>query len=211
MASATTTCKRKGNKRRRKACMRKGKNAAERFWTDGEEKPKACRYCRSSSASVEMTAYMAATLVMLDKIGKAKPSVKWLGRQRNSQGGFVSTQDTIVALQAISMYSQKVSGYKMKMDVLVTKGKRRRKKLKKFSLNEKNKLLLQVGLYIIDSIVAKISTVKIPCFSHLQRLRLNKLPSKVSLNVTGSGCVLVQTVLRWNIDVLYFSHFWMAN
>ena len=159
MASATTSCKRKANKRRRKACRRKGNNAAERYWTDGKEKPKACRYCRSSSASVEMTAYMAATLVMLDKMGKAKPSVKWLGRQRNSQGGFVSTQDTIVALQAISMYSQKVSGYKMKMDVLVTKGKRRQKKLKKFSLNEKNKLLLQVGLYI-DSIVAKKCTIK---------------------------------------------------
>ena len=210
MASATTSCKRKANKRRRKACRRKGKNVAERFWTDREVKPRACRYCRSSSASVEMTAYMAATLVMLDKMGKAKPSVKWLGGQRNSQGGFVSTQDTIVALQAISLYSQKVSGYKMKMDVLVTKGKRRRKKLKKFSLNEKNKLLLQVSLYI-DSIVAKIGTARIPCFSHLQRLRLNKLPSKVSLNVTGSGCVLVQTVLRWNIDVLYFSLFWMAN
>ena len=117
------------------------KAMVERFWTDGKEK--SCRYCRSSSASVEMTAYMAATLVMQERTMEALPSIKWLGKQRNSQGGFVSTQDTIVALQAISLYTQKVVGYQMKMNVKVKQGGRL---LKKFSLVENNKLLLQVGL-----------------------------------------------------------------
>merc|ERR1711874_847525 len=96
----------------------------------------------------------------------------WLGKQRNSQGGFVSTQDTVVALQAISMYSQKVVSYPMKMAVKVMQGGKR---LKKFSLVENNKLLLQ-------------------------RLRLNKLPNTVVLRASGSGCVLVQTVLRYNVE-----------
>ena len=148
MASAQTTgrkpkkqCNKKKGKKKRTRCQRKSKIVAERFWTDGEKKP--CRYCRGSSASVEMTAYMAATLVMQNRTMEALPSIKWLGKQRNSQGGFVSTQDTVVALQAMSLYSQKVLvSYPMKMTVKVMQGGRR---LKKFSLVEDNKLLLQVG------------------------------------------------------------------
>ena len=117
-----------------KKCIEKA--MVERFWTDGKEK--SCRYCRSSSASVEMTAYMAATLVMQGRMQEALKSIKWLGKQRNSQGGFVSTQDTVVALQAISLYSLRVSRHLMNLNIMV-KGKR-----KKFLLNEDNKLLLQV-------------------------------------------------------------------
>ena len=104
---------------------------------------KPCLHCWGSSTSVEMTAYMAATLVMLGREEEALPIIKWLGKQRNSQGGFVSTQDTVVALQAISLYSQKVSGVPM-MTVKVMRGRKGRP-FKKFTLNEANKLLLQVG------------------------------------------------------------------
>ena len=148
MASAKTKgskpkkqCMKQRNRKKKKRCVKKSKIVAERFWTDGEKK--SCRYCKGSSASVEMTAYMAATLVMQERTMEALPSIKWLGRQRNSQGGFVSTQDTIVALQAISLYTQKVVAYQMKMKVKVKQGGRL---LKKFSLVENNKLLLQVGL-----------------------------------------------------------------
>ena len=147
MASAKTTgskskkqCSKRMSRRKKNACLRKSKIVAERFWTDGEKKP--CRYCRGSSATVEMTAYMAATLLMQERTMEALPSIKWLGKQRNSQGGFVSTQDTVVALQAISMYSQKVESFPMKMTVKVMQ---RGKRLKKFSLVDDNKLLLQVG------------------------------------------------------------------
>ena len=153
MANAKTTgstskkqCKRKKGRKKKKACRTKSKIVAERFWTDGEKKP--CRYCRGSSSSVEMTAYMAATLVMQERMHEALSSIKWLGKQRNSQGGFVSTQDTVVALQAISMYSQEVARVPMKMTVKVIQrqqGTRQSKLLKKFSLVEYNKLLLQVG------------------------------------------------------------------
>ena len=132
-SAAKKQCRKK-KKKGRKKCIEEA--MVERFWTDGKEK--SCRYCRSSSASVEMTAYMAATLVMQGRIQEALKSIKWLGKQRNSQGGFVSTQDTVVALQAISLYSLRVTRYPMNLNIIV-KGKR-----KKFLLNEDNKLLLQV-------------------------------------------------------------------
>ena len=137
-SAAEKQCRKKKRKRKgMKKCIEKA--MVERFWTDGKEK--SCRYCRSSSASVEMTAYMAATLVMQGRMQEALKSIKWLGKQRNSQGGFVSTQDTVVALQAISLYSLRVLRYPMNLNINVnSKGKR----LKKLLLNEDNKLLLQV-------------------------------------------------------------------
>ena len=137
--AAKEKCRKKRKKKRKgvKKCI---ENAmVERFWTDGKEN--SCRYCRSSSASVEMTAYMAATLVMQGRMQEALKSIKWLGKQRNSQGGFVSTQDTVVALQAISLYSLRVSRNPMNLNIMV---KSKSKLLKKFLLNEDNKLLLQV-------------------------------------------------------------------
>ena len=92
MANAKTTgstskkqCKRKKGRKKKKACRTKRKIVSERFWTDGEKKP--CRYCRGSSSSVEMTAYMAATLVMQERMHEALSSIKWLGEGRKTHGG----------------------------------------------------------------------------------------------------------------------------
>lgn len=54
--------------------------------------------------NVEMTSYILLSLVKLgstEDLIKARAIVRWLSKQRNSEGGFVSTQDTVVALQVI--------------------------------------------------------------------------------------------------------------
>ena len=57
------------------------------------------------SAAVETTAY--ATLALLERgdLIDAGRAAKWLTTQRNSHGGFDSTQDTVVALQALTAFS----------------------------------------------------------------------------------------------------------
>merc|ERR1719481_1835310 len=55
-----------------------------------------------------MTAYNVLSWVLRDEVPKALKSVKWLAKQRNSQGGFVSTQDTVVALQALAKLSRRL-------------------------------------------------------------------------------------------------------
>ncbi|CAB1331426.1 unnamed protein product, partial [Coregonus sp. 'balchen'] len=57
------------------------------------------------SAEVEMTAYGLLTYTLLGDVASALPVVKWLSQQRNALGGFSSTQDTCVALQALSEYA----------------------------------------------------------------------------------------------------------
>eukprot|EP00092_Neocalanus_flemingeri_P108736 GFUD01139655.1.p1 GENE.GFUD01139655.1~~GFUD01139655.1.p1 ORF type:complete len:1716 (-),score=430.19 GFUD01139655.1:66-5213(-) len=144
-----------------------------RFW-DTERKLSKWGYYYTSSEAVEMTAYNVMSFTLRDEVPKALDSVKWLARQRNSQGGFVSTQDTVVALQALSMYAQRVTRIPLAMTVDVTEKHETVNKLNTFNLNEDNSLLLQTQ-------------------------KLTKLPSKLVLDTSGSGCALVQTVLKYNM------------
>jgi hypothetical protein len=66
------------------------------------------RYCfidlkgSGPALGVEMTSYVLLTFVKLgskEEMIEARSIVRWLSKQRNSQGGFISTQDTVVGLQ----------------------------------------------------------------------------------------------------------------
>jgi len=98
-------------------------------------------------------------------------AVKWMARQRNSQGGFVSTQDTVVALQALSVYGSEFSKYTTDMKV---SAKLDDKALDSLNLDSKNKVLQQL-------------------------VRNNDLTGSYNFDLAGSGCVLAQSVLRYNV------------
>ncbi|XP_064195938.1 CD109 antigen [Anguilla rostrata] len=57
------------------------------------------------SSGIEMAAYVLLTLFKLAMVDQAIPLMKWLIVQRNHLGGYGSTQDTIVALEALSWYA----------------------------------------------------------------------------------------------------------
>jgi CD109 antigen len=54
------------------------------------------------STAVEATAYATLALLQLGDRVNASHAVRWLASKRNAQGGFGSTQDTVVALQAMA-------------------------------------------------------------------------------------------------------------
>jgi len=57
------------------------------------------------SLDIEATGYATLALISAGDRVNAAQAAKWLVGQRNSQGGFGSTQDTVVALQALTEYS----------------------------------------------------------------------------------------------------------
>ncbi|XP_072331393.1 complement C4-B-like [Scyliorhinus torazame] len=59
----------------------------------------------ASAITVETTSYALLQAVIRKNLYYANPIVKWLTEQRNYGGGFCSTQDTVVALEALSEYS----------------------------------------------------------------------------------------------------------
>ncbi|HEY41848.1 MAG TPA: alpha-2-macroglobulin [Dehalococcoidia bacterium] len=57
------------------------------------------------SADVEITAYATLALIKHGDSYNASRAAKWLSSRRNAYGGYGSTQDTVVALQALTEYS----------------------------------------------------------------------------------------------------------
>uniref|UniRef100_A0A8C3KQZ8 C4a anaphylatoxin n=1 Tax=Calidris pygmaea TaxID=425635 RepID=A0A8C3KQZ8_9CHAR len=66
----------------------------QRYWGNGND-----------AVSVETTAYALLQTLLLKDMEYARPIAMWLTERRNYGGGYCSTQDTVVALEAMSAYS----------------------------------------------------------------------------------------------------------
>ncbi|XP_041426755.1 alpha-2-macroglobulin [Xenopus laevis] len=130
-------------------------------------------WSRAPSAEVELTSYVLLALLSGPNkdLDKAFEIVNWLSKQQNPYGGFSSTQDTVVALQALAKYAE--ATFTDKGDVTVTVSSKTGFH-QQFHVDHTNRLLLQ-------------------------KSSLSDIPGEFSVSVTGSGCVYVQTVLRYNI------------
>merc|ERR1719351_371959 len=87
--------------------------AGKLFWTTGDQ---------NKARDVEMTAYNVLSLTLKNQLSEALKAIRWLATNRNSRGGFVSTQDTMVALEAISEYSLKISSEENNLKIEVDVG-----------------------------------------------------------------------------------------
>ncbi|CAG0894419.1 unnamed protein product [Darwinula stevensoni] len=121
----------------------------------------------SDAVDIETTAYGILSLVTLNRVGdsaRALSAVRWIASKRNSNGGFTSTQDTVMALQALARYSAHVGLGTVNMDVLLSNSSGWEHA---FSLSNSNRLVQQM--------------ISIPT-----------LPSEITINAAGDGCALVQ-------------------
>ncbi|KAM7438499.1 endopeptidase inhibitor [Porites harrisoni] len=138
-------------------------------------------YYRAPAADIEMTAYALMTYILQAKedsslIGQAMPIVRWLTKQRNALGGFASTQDTCVALQALSKYAKEV--YSNTTSLSVRFGEQGDQKFSaEFNITEDNRMVSQR---------AEVPSSILP---------IKKLP----LQVQGEGCALMQADVSYNI------------
>ncbi|KAB7508100.1 Alpha-2-macroglobulin-like protein 1 [Armadillidium nasatum] len=133
----------------------------------------------SKGVAVETASYAILALLTfapnssastVDYLPQVRLIIKWINTQRNGQGGFISTQDTIIALQALAAFEKTVSQGPVDLTVLVTMGDVENS----FTVNEQNKLLQQ--------------SVPFPV-----------VPTSITFDIVGQGCVLLQSVLRYNV------------
>ncbi|KAM8924772.1 ovostatin-like [Pelodytes ibericus] len=130
------------------------------------------------AAEVEMTSYMLLSSAKGPSVTKTEMSMMaeiavWIIRQRNSLGGFRSSQDTVVAMQALAAYAQIVFVSNAHQSVTIKEGAG---EVAQFTLNQDNRLLVQ-------------------------RHSLDKVPGEYSIGVNGRGCCLVQSTIKYNIPV----------
>jgi CD109 antigen len=98
------------------------------------------------SADIETTAYATLALVKHGDAYNASRSSKWLVSRRNANGGFGSTQDTVVSLQALIEYA---TGARSDVDLTVTlKGDGVDKKL---TIDKDNFDVLQIVQVPVDA------------------------------------------------------------
>ncbi|MCJ8735439.1 hypothetical protein PDJAM_G00246920 [Pangasius djambal] len=130
----------------------------------------------TDSLEVEMTSYVLLALMSGPQLsgfdlGYSSSIVYWLSQQQNAFGGFASTQDTVVALQALAKYS--LATYSPAGDVTVTitspSGM-----ITTFTITQSNRLLYQES-------------------------QLQEVTGDYNIKAEGKGCVYVQFSLRYNI------------
>ncbi|CAH2293294.1 C3 and PZP-like alpha-2-macroglobulin domain-containing 8 [Pelobates cultripes] len=124
------------------------------------------------SAEVEMTAYALLTYTLLGDVASALPVVKWLSQQRNALGGFSSTQDTCVALQALAEYA--ILSYVGGVNLTISLASTNLDYQETFELNYLNKKILQ--------------TAMIPT-----------IPTGLFVSAKGEGCCLMQIDVHYNV------------
>nr|XP_009685485.1 PREDICTED: alpha-2-macroglobulin-like protein 1 [Struthio camelus australis] len=127
------------------------------------------------SVDVELTSYVLLALLSKPNVTgadliTASGIVAWLNRQQNAYGGFASTQDTVVALQALAKYAALTYSTKGVAEVRV---KSQTGFGRKFQISDQNRLLVQ-------------------------EVALTEIPGKFSVQAHGSCCVFTRMVLRYN-------------
>uniref|UniRef100_A0A665VGY8 Si:ch211-212c13.8 n=1 Tax=Echeneis naucrates TaxID=173247 RepID=A0A665VGY8_ECHNA len=129
----------------------------------------------SASLSVEISSYVLLAKLSAspttEDLGYASNIVRWLTGQQNSYGGFSSTQDTVVALQALALYSTLVFSPGGSSTVTVQAPSTAQLT---FDVNQNNKLLYQEE-------------------------SLPEVTGKYGLEVKGSACASLQINLHYNV------------
>ncbi|KAM4788544.1 alpha-2-macroglobulin-like protein 1 isoform 3-T3 [Cyanocitta cristata] len=150
------------------------------FWSQqSKQEEDSLSWYRAPSVDVELTssilmAHLTKSSFSSDEIKKASQIVSWLTKQQNPYGGFASTQDTVVALEALALYATTIFS-KDSPDLqvsLTSKGLSQN-----FRVDKSNRLLLQ--------------TVELPAIAQDYTLR-----------VQGHGCLFLQAILRYHIPPL---------
>lgn len=124
------------------------------------------------SAEVEMTAYALLTYTLLGDVASALPVVKWLSQQRNALGGFSSTQDTCVALQALAEYA--ILSYIGGVNLTISLASTNLDYQETFELHRLNKKILQKAV-------------------------IPTIPTGLFVSAKGEGCCLMQIDVHYNV------------
>ncbi|EGT41286.1 CBN-TEP-1 protein [Caenorhabditis brenneri] len=139
------------------------------------EKPKEARayIFQARPVDIETTSYAVLSYLAQNQTSEALSIIRWLVSQRNELGGFTSTQDTVMALQALSSYAAVTYSDKHMSQVNIQNGKHSH----------------TIDVNLRNSIV-------------LQSYQLSSLNDQVTISANGSGVVFAQLSYSYYRDSL---------
>nr|XP_022297412.1 CD109 antigen-like [Crassostrea virginica] len=125
---------------------------------------------RARPIDIETTAYALLYLTEKSDLSQGMKIVNWLVSQRNPNGGYSSTQDTVVSLCALSRFCGTLQQANLNVEVKVKTDSTQ----KTVHVNPRNKLLVHT-------------------------IELDKNTHAVEIQAQGRGFVLVDTVVKYNV------------
>ncbi|XP_033116725.1 CD109 antigen-like [Anneissia japonica] len=131
-------------------------------------------YYKPPSSDIEMTAYGLLVYLARDDVLAGSSISKWLTKQRSELGGYSSTQDTVVALQALSSYASEINVNRGEITIAVTATEDPSFK-QTITINSDNALVFQ-------------------------QLEVPVTTGSINVSVSGSGSVLVQFTVSYNVE-----------
>ncbi|GAB1860997.1 CD109 antigen [Camponotus japonicus] len=130
-------------------------------------------YSLPRSVDVEMTSYALLSYLRRNLVADAIPVMKWLVKQRNTEGGFASTQDTVIGLQALAKLAEKLSKDTSSVRIAFKYGRDGQGYM---NINSGNSMILQKQI-------------------------LPPKTRFVNITASGKGFVLVQVSYQYNLNV----------
>nr|XP_034179672.1 CD109 antigen-like isoform X1 [Osmia lignaria]XP_034179683.1 CD109 antigen-like isoform X1 [Osmia lignaria]XP_034179692.1 CD109 antigen-like isoform X1 [Osmia lignaria]XP_034179702.1 CD109 antigen-like isoform X1 [Osmia lignaria]XP_034179708.1 CD109 antigen-like isoform X1 [Osmia lignaria] len=130
-------------------------------------------YSLPRPVDIEMTSYALITYIRRNLITDSVPVMKWLVRQRNAEGGFASTQDTVIGIQALAMLGEQLATKNNTISVTFTYEGGGQSHM---NINPDNSMILQKQI-------------------------LPRKTRLVNITATGSGFALVQVSFQYNLNV----------
>ncbi|XP_050479205.1 thioester-containing protein 1 allele R1-like isoform X2 [Bombus huntii] len=125
------------------------------------------------SVDVEMTSYTLLTYIRRNLVADSIPIMKWLVKQRNAEGGFASTQDTVIGIQALAKLGEKlVTKTNVISIIFLYEGGGQ----SQMNINPNNSMILQKQM-------------------------LPKKTRLIGITATGNGFALVQITYKYNLNV----------
>ncbi|XP_072000216.1 CD109 antigen-like [Engystomops pustulosus] len=109
------------------------------FWCSQSETSNY--YWQPRTTDIETAAYALLSHFQQGRVLDGIPVMKWLSQQRNHLGGYLSTQDTIMALQALSKFLLLAPSYETSLTLAVTGEDSH--EARTFHINSENHLVLQ--------------------------------------------------------------------
>ncbi|XP_054164406.1 CD109 antigen-like isoform X2 [Oppia nitens] len=128
------------------------------------------------SNDIEMTSYALLTLVARSDLENAVPVLRWLISKQNSNGGFSSTQDTVIGIQALGGLAQRISTTTVSLNVDFNYKADDRRDTKNMRIDSNNAIILQ-------------------------RIELPVSTKYVEVEATGFGAAIVQISWQYNLAV----------
>ncbi|NXF25581.1 A2ML1 protein, partial [Rhodinocichla rosea] len=152
------------------------KSGGQIHWSPKPSSPASTDFWPGTqSVDIELTAYVLLAYLSKPRVHAgdmttAAAIAAWLTRQQNAYGGFASTQDTAVAVQALARYAARAFSTSGQA---VLRVRSQRAFGKAFQVSRQRRLLVQQAALV-------------------------EIPGQLLLQAHGSGCVLAQTVLRYH-------------